>query len=62
MVQIEGGMAHPGVPHIGEERGMSQTAVRMMQIPGWRAGDVGRMAREPAAVRQMRSKVFRKEG
>lgn len=53
---------HPGVPNIGEEGGMPQTAVRMMQIPGWKAGVAEKMAREPAAVTNNCGKVFRKEG
>lgn len=39
-----------GIPDIREERRMSQPEVRMMQIPGWKAGTAGEMAREPVAM------------
>lgn len=42
-MQEAGGMTHSGFPNIGKEGGMSQTGIRMMQIPGRKTGNAGKV-------------------
>src|ERR687890_127847 len=46
MIQTAGAMMQPGVPDIRQAGGMSHPGIRMMQTPGWKTGNAGRMSRE----------------
>lgn len=59
MMQISGGMVHPGIPNIGEAGGMSQPGIRMVQIPRGKAEEEREIAQEPAAVSRIGERTAR---